>query len=35
MKKLLIDEIKKQIKRIEPDENTELLEITKLFYDGF
>ena len=34
-KKLLIDEIENQIKRIESDENTELLEITKLFYDGF
>ena len=34
-KQLLIEEIKKQIKRIESDENHELLEIKKLFFDGF
>ena len=34
-KELLIHEIKKKIERIESDKNTELLEITKLFYDGF
>ena len=33
--KILIDEIKKQIKRITSNENTEFLEITKLFYDRF
>lgn len=27
-------ELEKQIKRIERDENTELVEIHKLFYDG-
>jgi hypothetical protein len=31
----LEEEIKKQINRIENDDNTELLEIIKLFYDGF
>lgn len=34
-KQLLIAEIEKQIKRIESDENCELLEIKKLFFDGF
>ena len=34
-KQLLIEEIEKQIKRIESDENHELLEIKKLFFDGF
>ena len=34
-KQLLIAEIEKQIKRIESDENHELLEIKKLFFDGF
>ena len=32
---VLEQEIKKQIKRIENDENTELLEIVKLYYDEF
>jgi len=32
---VLEQEIKKQIKRIENDENTELLEIIKLYYDEF
>jgi hypothetical protein len=30
----LKEEMDKQIKRIERDENTELVEIHKLFYDG-
>ena len=34
-KNILIDEIGKQIKRITSNENTEFLEIMKLFYDGF
>jgi hypothetical protein len=32
---ILANEIKKQMKRIESDENTELLEIVKLYYDDF
>ena len=38
MKKRMIDlhdEINKQIKRINSEENTELLELYYLFYDGY
>jgi hypothetical protein len=31
----LTREIKKQTKRIENSENTELLELVKLYYDGY
>lgn len=34
-KQVFIEEIEKQIKRIESDENYELFEIKKLFFDGF
>jgi hypothetical protein len=30
---ILEDEIKKQIKRIENEENTDLLEVIELYYD--
>ena len=31
----LEEEINKQIKRINNEENSELLEIVKIFYDGY